>query len=68
MGDWALLTSFKLREHGIWSKEAAHTLQNFIPVKTSVLIVESILMASYGVLLVLKYTAETSIHLQESEF
>jgi hypothetical protein len=40
MGDWALLVSFKLREHGIWSKEAAHTLQNFISIKTSVLIVE----------------------------
>jgi hypothetical protein len=45
MGDWALLVSFKLGEHGIWSKEAAHTLQSFIPVKTSVLIAESILMA-----------------------
>jgi hypothetical protein len=40
MGDWSLLASFKLREHGIWSKEAAYTLQSFIPVKASVLIVE----------------------------
>jgi hypothetical protein len=54
MGDWALLASFKLRENEIWSKEAAHTLQSFIPVKTSVLIVESILMEILGVLLVLK--------------
>jgi hypothetical protein len=46
IGDWALLASFKLRENGIWSKEAAHTLQSFILVKTSVLIEESILMAS----------------------
>jgi hypothetical protein len=40
MGDWALLASFKLRERGMWSKEAAHTLKSFIPIKTSVLIVE----------------------------
>jgi hypothetical protein len=46
MGDWALLASFKLRLHGIWSKEAAYTLQSFIPVKTSVFIAELILMAS----------------------